>query len=230
MWLNPCCNPFKTDEGSLFQKICPFDQTRLFTGLGVWIGRLFDFSSRITPFRLATYLTRTLPGKKGEQQYRLDSRRVFLSCLADYPTTWVDPLNLPMILGMGWERLEGNHPTNSPSPRSSYSMAYDEKRGLVVLFGGNTKDEITMLHDTWVYDGQDWTLKKSSYTPQSRRDAQMFYDPYSGITSFLAEYIVANLMKISRNIRIYGSGMVLSVFGQCQQTKNNNHPPIHCLG
>ncbi len=78
--------------------------------------------------------------------------------------------------GEDWKEIDT---ANSPSPRSNFSMAYDEKRGQVVLFGGNNKDEITVLHDTWVYDGQDWTLKQSSYTPQSRRDAQMFYDPES---------------------------------------------------
>lgn len=79
--------------------------------------------------------------------------------------------------GEDWKEI---HTVNSPSPRANYSMAYDEKREQVVLFGGNNKDEITVLQDTWVYDGHDWTMKKSSYSPQARRDAQMFYDPDNG--------------------------------------------------
>ncbi len=121
------------------------------------------------------------PGKRANSNIVFDSRRdvfVMFGGLSNHLGGSFEFANDTWEWdGKDWKEI---HPTNSPSPRSSYSMAYDEKRGLVVLFGGNTKDEITMLHDTWVYDGQDWTLKKSSYTPQSRRDAQMFYDPDSG--------------------------------------------------
>jgi hypothetical protein len=78
--------------------------------------------------------------------------------------------------GKDWKEIKTS---TTPSPRANSSMAYDAKRGLVVMFGGNSKDEISTLNDTWTFDGLDWKLMKSGYAPQPRRDAQMFYDPVS---------------------------------------------------
>jgi hypothetical protein len=67
-----------------------------------------------------------------------------------------------------------------PSQRAGQAMVYDEKREVVVMFGGQGADDITTLNDTWIYDGQDWKLMQSDYIPQARRNAQMFYDPSTG--------------------------------------------------
>jgi hypothetical protein len=46
----------------------------------------------------------------------------------------------------------------SPSPRYGHSMAYDEARGVMVLFGGlDIKGRL--LNDTWEYDGTIWVQK-----------------------------------------------------------------------
>lgn len=50
------------------------------------------------------------------------------------------------------------NPTQSPPPRIFPPMAYDEARGVVVMFGGMQENDM-MLADTWEYDGTTWTLK-----------------------------------------------------------------------
>ncbi|HSB64842.1 MAG TPA: hypothetical protein VLJ18_11785 [Thermoanaerobaculia bacterium] len=47
-----------------------------------------------------------------------------------------------------------------PSVRSGHVMAYDARRGRVVLFGGS-RDHV-FLSDTWEWDGSSWTLASTS--------------------------------------------------------------------
>jgi len=57
-------------------------------------------------------------------------------------------------------------------------MAYDEKHGVVVLFGGEDKSGNYMFNDTWIWDGKDWTqMSPVNGYPMGRRGGQMFYDP-----------------------------------------------------
>lgn len=54
--------------------------------------------------------------------------------------------------------------------RAGSSMAYDQKRGEVILFGGDT----TM--DTWAWNGQTWDQLFPASVPPSRSGASMAYD------------------------------------------------------
>ena len=49
-------------------------------------------------------------------------------------------------------------PRQVPPARYGHAMAYDEARGVVILFGGIANDG-TYLNDTWEYDGLTWTEK-----------------------------------------------------------------------
>ncbi len=49
-------------------------------------------------------------------------------------------------------------PVLRPSSRYGHAMAYDELRGVVVIFGGIDADG-NYLSDTWEYDGLTWTQK-----------------------------------------------------------------------
>lgn len=57
--------------------------------------------------------------------------------------------------GTAWKRVE---PVISPPARDGHMMAYDEQRGVTVLFGGYTEDGI-YLNDTWEYDGKTWVQR-----------------------------------------------------------------------
>jgi len=71
-------------------------------------------------------------------------------------------------------------PVTSPSPRAYSSMAYDEARGLVVLFGGlDAKGAV--MGDTWTWDGTNWS-KRTMKGPAGRSGGAMTYDPLRGRT------------------------------------------------
>lgn len=49
------------------------------------------------------------------------------------------------------------HPAHSPPARWHFTMAFDEARRRVVLFGGvNHIGNVTAYGDTWIWDGTDW--------------------------------------------------------------------------
>jgi pimeloyl-ACP methyl ester carboxylesterase len=80
--------------------------------------------------------------------------------------------------GMNWTK---KNPLNSPPPRTSPGMAYDTAHGQVVLFGGN--DAIgnpSILNDTWVWDGTNWTKKSPMNSPSRRYQQAMAYDSARG--------------------------------------------------
>lgn len=76
--------------------------------------------------------------------------------------------------GNDWIEMK---PKTLPPARAGHMMAYDEKRGVVVMFGGEEKTGNYMLADTWTWDGKDWTLMTPTGYPAARRGGQMFYDP-----------------------------------------------------
>jgi murein DD-endopeptidase MepM/ murein hydrolase activator NlpD len=53
-------------------------------------------------------------------------------------------------------------------------MAFDEKRGVMVVFGGASANG--GLGDTWTWDGTDWTLMPTSVAPAPRSSHAMAYD------------------------------------------------------
>ncbi|MBX3409426.1 MAG: hypothetical protein KF859_06020 [Phycisphaeraceae bacterium] len=65
--------------------------------------------------------------------------------------------------------------TTSPSPRTGASMAYDERRGIVVLFGGQTSPGV-YDDSTWEFDGSQWiNVSPSDGGPAPRASASMVY-------------------------------------------------------
>jgi len=67
-----------------------------------------------------------------------------------------------------------------PPKRALHHMAYDESRGVVVLYGGKGADEEGSLRgkeldDTWEYDGEAWRQIKAD-PPRNNLAAVMVYD------------------------------------------------------
>jgi len=56
-----------------------------------------------------------------------------------------------------WVRIMTD-PANTPLGRESAAMAYDSRRGLIVMHGGSPSRYGTALSDTWTWDGQTWRL------------------------------------------------------------------------
>jgi hypothetical protein len=86
------------------------------------------------------------------------------------------PGQRPPLLGDTWE-LDGKSwkqiPLEGPSPRNSPGVAYDSRRGRVILFGGS--DSTGFKGDTWAYDGTAWT-KLADNGPEPRVMGYLAYD------------------------------------------------------
>jgi len=89
--------------------------------------------------------------------------------------TWVlDPTT-------GWTMVNGGAGM-APSPRYDYSMVYDDRYKVVLLFGGSNDPSSSSgaFGDTWSFDGSVWT--ELSASGPARFKHEMVYDPSTGIT------------------------------------------------
>ncbi len=66
------------------------------------------------------------------------------------------------------------HPRLSPSARGESGASFDEKRGVVVLFGGH--NGVSFLADTWLWSGSEWSAADAQ-GPSARTGPAMAYDP-----------------------------------------------------
>lgn len=80
--------------------------------------------------------------------------------------------------GTTWGLVSTAH---APAPRASLGMAYDNARGVTVLFGG-ANNASGVLSDTWGYDGTDWKLISPTISPPARAAHAMVYDIARGRT------------------------------------------------
>jgi hypothetical protein len=75
------------------------------------------------------------------------------------------------------------YPGTSPAARLGHALAYDSRRGVVVLFGG--ADGISnpnLFADTWEWDGVHWTLRTPGTAPPARYWHVMAYDSTRGVS------------------------------------------------
>jgi N-acetylneuraminic acid mutarotase len=68
-----------------------------------------------------------------------------------------------------------------PSPRNQPAIAFDSKRGKLVLFGGIDQAG-TSLNDTWEWDGAKWIKRVSTSSPPARAAHAIAYDVVRGRT------------------------------------------------
>ncbi|MEM7204984.1 MAG: hypothetical protein AAF628_32315 [Planctomycetota bacterium] len=66
---------------------------------------------------------------------------------------------------------------SAPAPRAGHAMAFDEARGVVVLFGGWPT---AVGAETWEWDGTSWTQRLPRTSPVRRTDHRMAYDARRG--------------------------------------------------
>jgi hypothetical protein len=79
--------------------------------------------------------------------------------------------------GQRWTRIS----SAGPSPRSLASLTYDAGRQRVVLYGGQTGafPNITVLHDTWEWDGTSWS-RRATTGPSTRVHQVLAFDRARG--------------------------------------------------
>jgi hypothetical protein len=78
-------------------------------------------------------------------------------------------------------RWEEQHPAHVPNPRMRAAIAFDERRGVVAMFGGEGEGTVT-YNATWTWDGSDWSLQNPATSPPGRHFATMAYDAAQGET------------------------------------------------
>ena len=70
--------------------------------------------------------------------------------------------------------------SENPSARRAHTLAYDERRGRVLLFGGHSGGDVA---DTWEWNGTAWTnVTPASSNPPTREGNALAYDAASGHT------------------------------------------------
>jgi len=72
----------------------------------------------------------------------------------------------------GWIQAS---PTNIPTASSGASLSYDSTNLNAVLFGGVASGP-TLLNQTWLWDGSNWTAQGPTAGFSARQDAAMAYD------------------------------------------------------
>lgn len=89
-----------------------------------------------------------------------------------------EPKEIGKLSNYTWKEIALNLP---PESRIKHVMAYDEKEGKVLMFGGENGAN-KLINDTWLWDGsqQTWNEVLSLSTkPSVRKSAAMAYDPNS---------------------------------------------------
>lgn len=88
--------------------------------------------------------------------------------------TWELPVD-----GVNPETWSQKNPANSPSTRTSASMAYDTNNNKIFLFGGRSGTPAAGSYDseTWTYNGTNWTEEAPANNPGGRGYAKMVFKP-----------------------------------------------------
>ncbi len=82
-----------------------------------------------------------------------------------------------------WDRLDP--PGDQPSPRSAPAVAYDSERDELVVFGGVAAN-LRRLDDTWTFDGERWSLRQPTTSPELTESRTGFaFDPGRGVAVLL---------------------------------------------
>ncbi len=142
----------------------PLDQTWTFDGAN-W--------TQLTPV--------TTPPTRWGHRVVYDSRRARLVTFGGRsPTTTANANDTWEWNGVDWQQVAT---ANAPSPRAFYSMAYDSRRGVTVLYGTMSGSTIGSAggDQTWEYDGVDWRLVTTATTPPGLEAPAMTYDTARGV-------------------------------------------------
>jgi hypothetical protein len=77
-----------------------------------------------------------------------------------------------------WDGASWRQRASAPLlPRGDHSMAFDSRRGVVVMYGGSAGDSVT-----WEFDGIAWRPRAFTAGPGPRTGAAMAYDSARGVT------------------------------------------------
>lgn len=131
-----------------------------------------DWSQKSTPF--------SAPPVRYRSAMVYDSAHKVIVLFGGLQSKFNSTLNDTWIWdGSSWSQRS---PATSPEPLESMAMAYDSSHGQVVMFGGAIGLSLSVVNDTWVWDGANWSKKSPQTSPGGRQLAGMAYDSIRGQT------------------------------------------------
>ncbi|MCG3131479.1 MAG: hypothetical protein FLDDKLPJ_02272 [Phycisphaerae bacterium] len=95
-------------------------------------------------------------------------------------TAGVAPSGLQRAMAQDCSWADTTPNPSGPIPRRGFSMAFDSRRGVVVLFAGSGGEG--SLDDTWEWNGQVWDQRVVENHPSPRYGHAMAYDNARGVT------------------------------------------------
>ncbi len=132
--------------------------------------------------------TPSRPSPRYAQQMTFDSRR---GVVVLYGGNIGGSAGIPVYSNETWEYngatwTQRNIP-NPPPARGTGAMIFDERRGVCVLFGGQSST--SYFGDTWEYDGASWVQRQlPGSTPVPRLSHFMAYDVKRGVSVLFGGY------------------------------------------
>lgn len=127
--------------------------------------------------------TTTPPARWGHRMV-FDSRRGRVVTFGGRsPTTGVNANDTWEWDGSNWQQVV---PTASPAARAFYAMAFDERRGKVIIYGAMSG--FPNGNQTWEYDGTTWTQVITPTTPPGLESPAMVYDKGRAVTVMFGGY------------------------------------------
>jgi len=129
--------------------------------------------------------TTTPPPRWGHRMV-YDSRRNRLVTFGGRsPTTTATANDTWEFDGSNWQQV---FPTASPSARAFYGMAFDERRGQVVMYGLQTGSVALGGNQTWLYNGTTWTQGAPTTVPPGLEQPSLAYDKGRGVVVMFGGY------------------------------------------
>lgn len=130
----------------------------------------------------------TTPPTRWGHRMVYDSRRGKLVTFGGRsPTTTATANDTWEFDGVDWQRV---FPTTSPNARAFYSMVYDSRRGVCVLYGTQSGSTVGTSggNQTWEYDGTTWRQVVTNFVPPGLETPAMAYDEARGVTVMFGGY------------------------------------------
>jgi Galactose oxidase, central domain len=177
-WVDISPSPLPPESGAMVYDTLR-DRVILFGGL---VGN-GSFTSDLWEWDGASWAWRTASGPEARANHAMvyDSVRNVSVLFGGYCTFDVLPNCQPFSDtwvwdGTSWTEVIGT----SPPARSNHAMAFDESRGVVVLFGGRDANDVP-LGDLWEWDGANWT-ERAVTGPSARFNQAMSFDASRGVS------------------------------------------------
>ncbi|MEZ6038646.1 MAG: kelch repeat-containing protein [Planctomycetota bacterium] len=118
------------------------------------------------------------PPRWGHRMVYDTHRHVMVTFGGRSPTTTATANDTWEYDGTDWQQV---FPATSPNNRAFYSMAFDQRRGVTVLYGTQSGSVAGGGDQTWEYDGTTWTQATTATTPPGLETPAMAYDAARGV-------------------------------------------------